>query len=180
MGLVDREAELEALRTRVASQAASLAETVTDGFDGFAMGAGSYGVDLSTPDGPSTGGGVQARQHLRLVPRRKGYPIIVAGTVDPVTSTAEIRTFEHVAILHELRFERPVEITEDEYAEFLRKAAVVMNLARVRAREVGPSPELVARRASRKKLSLPVLIVFILVLVSAAVVVFLAATSGPQ
>jgi hypothetical protein len=175
---VDREAELEALRTQVANQAASLAEAVTDGFDGFSMGAGAYGVDLSVPEGPSTGGGVQARQHLRLVPRRKGYPIIVAGTVDPVTSTSEIRTFEHVAILHELRFDSPVEITADEYGEFLRKAAVVMNLARVRSREIGPSPELVAQRAARKKLSIPVLMVFILVLVSAAVVVFIAATNG--
>jgi hypothetical protein len=175
---VDREAELEALRTQVASQAASLAETVTDGFDGFSMGAGAYGVDLSVPEGPSTGGGVQARQHLRLVPRRRGFPIIVAGTVDPVTSTAEIRTFDHVAILHELRFDTPVQITPEEYGEFLRKAAVVMNLARVRSREAGPSAELLAQRAARKKLSMPVLMVFVLVLVSAAVVVFLAATTG--
>jgi hypothetical protein len=82
-----------------------------------------------------------------------------------------------VAILHELRFDAAVEITADEYAEFLQKAAVVMNLARVRSREVGPSAELVAQRAARKKLSIPVLMVFVLVLVSAAVVVFLAATS---
>ena len=175
---MDREAELEALRTQVASQAASLAETVTEGFDGFSMGAGMYGVDLSVPEGPSTGGGVQARQHLRLVPRRKGFPIIVAGTVDPVTSTAEIRTFEHVAILHELRFDVPVEISPEEYGEFLRKASVVMNLARVRWREAPPSAELLAQRAARKKLSMPVLMVFVLVLVSAAVVVFLAATTG--
>ena len=71
-----------------------------------------------------------------------------------------------------------VEISPDEYGEFLRKAAVVMNLARVRASEVGPSAELLAQRAARKKLSMPVLLVFVLVLVSAAVVVFLAATSG--
>ncbi len=175
---MDREAELHALRTQVANQAASLAESVTDGFDGFTMGAGGYGVELSVPEGPSTGGGVQARQHVRLVPRRKGYPVIVAGTVDPVTSTSELRTFEHVAILHELRFDRPVEITEDEYAEFLKKAAVVMNLARIRSREVPPSEELRARRAARKKLSIPVLVVFVLVLLAAAVVVFLAATHG--
>ncbi len=175
---MDREAELHALRTQVANQAASLAESVTDGFDGFTMGAGGYGVELSVPEGPSTGGGVQARQHLRLVPRRQGYPVIVAGTVDPVTSTSELRTFEHVALLHELRFDRPVEITADEYGEFLRKAAVVMNLARIRSREVPPSPELVAQHAARRKLSLPVLIVFVLVILAAAVVVFLAATHG--
>lgn len=173
---MDRESELEALRTQVANQAASLAESVTDGFEGFVMGAGGYGVELSVPEGPSTGGGVQARQHVRLVPRRKGYPVIVAGTVDPVTSTSELRTFEHVAILHELRFDRPLEITEDEYGEFLRKAAVVMNLARIRSREVPPSEELRAQRAARKKISMPVLVVFVLVVLAAAVVVFLAAT----
>lgn len=175
---MDREAELEALRTKVANQAASLAESVTDGFEGFQMGAGAYGVELSVPEGPSTGGGVQARQHVRLVPRRKGYPIIVAGTVDPVTSTGELRTFEHVAILHELRFDAPLDITEDEYAEFLKKAAVVMNLARVSARQVPPSEELLAQRAAKKKLSIPLLVVFVLVLASAAVVVFLAATAA--
>ena len=69
----ERERELDALRTQVANQAASLAETVTDGFDGFHMGAGDYCVDLTTPEGPSTGGGTQARQSIRLVPRRKGF-----------------------------------------------------------------------------------------------------------
>lgn len=141
------------------------------------MGVGAYGVELSTPEGPSTGGGVQARQHLRLVPQRIGYPVIVVGTVDPVTSTSELRTFEHVAILHELRFDAPLEITADEYAAFLKSAAVVMNLARVRSHEVPPSAELLARHAARRKVSVPVLMVFVLVLVSAAVVVFLAATT---
>jgi translation initiation factor IF-2 len=103
--------ELEALRTRVANAAASLADTVRDGFDEFHMGAGDYVVELSIPEGPSTGGGAQARQSLRLVPRRKGYAMVIAGTVDPVTSTAELRTFEYVAISHELRYNRPLEIS---------------------------------------------------------------------
>jgi len=168
--------ELEALRTQVANQAASLADSVTQGFDGYAIGAGAYGVDLSTPDGPSTGGGVQARQHLRLVPRRRGFSTIVVGSVDPVTSTGEIRTFEHVAILHELRFDTEIDIREDEYQDFLGKAGIVMNLARIRLRIVPASAELVAQRAARKKLSGPVLFVFVLVMLSAAVVVWLAAT----
>ena len=75
-GLVTDRSELEALRTRVANQAASLAETVSQGFDEFHMGAADYVVDLSVPEGPSTGGGAQARQNIRLVPRRKGYAIV--------------------------------------------------------------------------------------------------------
>jgi len=168
----ERERELEALRTQVANQAASLAETVTDGFDGFHMGAGDYRVDLKGPEGPSTGGGAQARQSIRLVPRRPGYAVVVAGTVDPVTSTAEVRTFDHVAVLHELRFRRPLEITADEYAEFLTKLDVVLNLARVRSKRVGPSAELLAQRKAIGKISLPAVLLFVAVIALAAVVVY--------
>lgn len=168
--------ELEALRTQVANQAASLAETVTEGFEDFHMGAGDYVVELSVPEGPSTGGGAQARQHLRLVPRRRGYSVVIAGTVDPVTSTAEMRTFDHVAILHEIRFERPLEINAEEYDQFLRKADVIMNLARIRVTRVPPPPDLLAQRRARRKISLPVLLLFLVVMLLAAVVVWRVAT----
>lgn len=169
--MTDR-SELEALRTRVANQAASLAETVRDGFEDFHMGAGDYVVELSVPEGPSTGGGAQARQNIRLVPRRAGYAIVIAGTVDPVTSTAELRTFEHVAVLHEMRFRKPLEINGEEYDDFLKKADVVLNLARVRAKRVGPSAELVARQKAMRRISMPMLVFFVFVTLLAALVVY--------
>jgi translation initiation factor IF-2 len=176
LGIVRERSELEALRTRVANQAASLAETVNEGFEGFHMGAGDYVVDLAVPEGPSTAGGAQARQHLRLVPRRKGYSIVIAGIVDPVTSTAELRTFEHVAILHELRFNLPLEISEEEYTDFLAKADVVLNLARVKGTRVPAPPELLARASSRRaalrRVSTPVLLFFVLIMILAAIVVY--------
>lgn len=171
-GAVRDRSELEALRTRVANQAASLAETVNDGFDEFHMGAGDYVVELSVPEGPSTGGGTQARQNIRLVPRRKGYAMVIAGTVDPVTSTCELRTFEHVAMLHELRFKQPLEISGEEYDQFLRKADVVLNLARVKAVRVPPPPELVAEQRARRRLNVPMLVVFFFVMLLAAIVVY--------
>lgn len=171
-GQVTDRSELEALRTRVANQAASLAEAVTDGFDDFHMGAADYVVELSVPEGPSTGGGKQARQNLQLVPRRKGYAMVIAGTVDPVLSTAELRTFEHVAILHELRYQKPLEISGEEYTDFLKKADVVLNLARVRGKHVGPSPELLAQSRVRKRVSLPILLLFVVVMLLAGIVVY--------
>lgn len=165
---MDRDAELQALRTQVANQAASLAQTVTEGFEGFEMGAGAWTVELAAPEGPSTGGGAQARQPLRLVPKRSGYPTIVVGSIDPVSSTGELRTFGHVAILHELRFDAPLAIGEDEYAEFLRKASVVMNLARVGTKLTPPSPDLVAQRAARKRSSVP--LVFVVLAIVAVVI----------
>ena len=172
MRVVPDRRELDALRTQVANQAASLAETVTDAFEDFHMGAGDWVVELSTPEGPSTGGGAQARQHLRLVPRRKGYSVVVAGTVDPVTSTAEMRTFEHAAILHELRFGRPLEIDGEEYADFLRKADVVFTLARVTVTRSPPPKELALPPRVKPKLSVPFLFLFVLVAFLAAVVVY--------
>ena len=171
--VTDRDrSELEHLRTRVANHAASLAETVSEGFDDFHMGAADYIVELSVPEGPSTGGGAQARQSIRLVPRRKGYSTVVAGTVDPVTSTAELKTFEHVALLHEIRFRRPLEINGDEYQDFLAKADVVLNLARVKAKRVGPPPELIAQQKAMRRISMPMLVLFVLVMVVAAIVVY--------
>jgi hypothetical protein len=171
--VTDRDrSELEHLRTRVANQAASLADTVNEGFDEFHMGAGDYVVELSVPDGPSTGGGAQARQNIRLVPRRRGYTMVIAGTVDPVTSTAELRTFDHVAILHELRYKQPLEISGEEYADFLAKADVVLNLARVRAARVGPPAELLAEQKARKRISVPLMLVFLVVMLLAAIVVY--------
>jgi hypothetical protein len=164
--------ELEELRTRVANQAASLAEAVTDGFDDFHMGAGDYRVELSVPEGPSTGGGTQALQHLRLVPRRKGYAIVMVGTVNPVTSTGEIRTYEHVALQHELRFDKPLEITPEEYDDFLKKCDVVLNLARIKATRVPAPPELVAQKKARQKISMPFLVLFVLVMLLAGLVVY--------
>ncbi len=164
--------ELEELRTRIANQAASLAEAVTDGFEDFHMGAGDYVVDLSVPEGPSTGGGAQARQNLRLVPRRKGYAMVIAGTVDPVAGVAELRTHEHVALVHELRYEQPLEITPEEYQTFLGKAQVVLNLARIKATIAAVPAELRAQKKAAQKLSLPMLVVFVIVMVLAAIVVF--------
>ena len=165
--------ELEALRTRVANQAASLAEAVTDGFEDFHMGAGDYVVELTVPEGPSTSGGKQALQHLRLVARRKGYATVIAGSVDGVKASGELRTYEHVALLHEARFQKPLEITPDEYEEFLRKAEVVLNLARIRpVTRAGPPPELVAQAKARNKISMPALIVFLVVVVLAAIVMY--------
>lgn len=168
----ERERELEALRTQVANQAASLAETVTDGFAGFHMGAGDYIVELMAPEGQSTRGGAQARQRIRLVPRRKGYSVVVVGTVDPVTSTAEVRTFEHVAVLHEMRFGRPLEITPDEYAGFLTKLDVVFNLARVRPTRVGPSPDLLQQRRRPPGVPLAAIVLLVFVVVLAAFVAY--------
>ncbi len=60
-------------------------------------------IELTTPVGPSTEGGKQALQHLRLVPA-DGTSAIVIGSTSPVGKTAEIRTLRHLRDVHAMRF----------------------------------------------------------------------------
>jgi hypothetical protein len=165
------ESEIDALRTQVANAAASLAESVTAGFEGFHMGAGDYIVELMAPEVQSTRGGAQGRQSIRLVPRRKGFSALVVGSVDPVTRSADVRTFQHVALLHEQRFKRPIEITLEEYAGFLGKLELVLKLAGVRHRYVGPPFELLGVRPSAR-IPLPFAVMIVVAVALAALVVY--------
>lgn len=132
--------QAEDLRTRVASQAATLAEAVGDGFRTFAIGPARYGVELQVPQGQSTGGGIQARQNLCLTPRVAGYSVIVAGNVDPVSKTAELRGFPWVQASHQARFKAPIPVTAEEYATFLKLAVALLQLAGIRATVINVPP----------------------------------------
>jgi translation initiation factor IF-2 len=72
-------------------------------FSGGLQGPIPFKVELTQPAGPSTAGGKQARQHIRLVPFAGGAAIVM-GSYDPITRSAELRTFNHVADLHARRF----------------------------------------------------------------------------
>lgn len=160
----------EALRTRLARKFVSLADTVTEAFNEFSIGAGAWGVELTAPQGMSTGAGKQALQPIRMRPRRKGYAVIVAGTVNPIEKTAELRDFDHVAILHEVRFRKALELTAAEWEQFLRKAEVVLNGAGIQSMRTPPPRELLEQRRQMQQISPRAIAVFIVVLVLAAIV----------
>ncbi len=89
--------------TAVAGQATQLAALFNAKFIAGIPGLDRYRVDLTTPVGPSTVGGKQALQHLRLTPLAGG-PAIVVGTVSSVEMSAELRTYRHLAEIHARRF----------------------------------------------------------------------------
>lgn len=90
--------------TVVAGQAIGLAELFK-----FTVGKNklegpvSYSAELSAPDGPSTAGGKQALQHLKLVSEGGGSALVI-GSANLVEKQAELRTFEHVDEAHRQRF----------------------------------------------------------------------------
>ena len=62
-----------------------------------------YRIELTSPVGPSTEGGKQAIQHIRLVPQ-DGSSSIVIGSWNQVGKSVDIRTIHHLRDLHTQRF----------------------------------------------------------------------------
>jgi hypothetical protein len=89
--------------TQVAAKAVSLAELFEARFAAGFEGPARFRVELASPDGPSTAGGKQALQHIKLVPEGGGTTIVI-GSASLARYAAEIRTFEHIAELHAQRF----------------------------------------------------------------------------
>ncbi len=92
------------VRTQFAMQALDLADLFKAvvgsepvlGADGEA-----FHVELSAPDGPSTGGGKQSVQHIKLV--RPGLTVVV-GSADQIERAVELRSYDYVANLHAQRY----------------------------------------------------------------------------
>jgi hypothetical protein len=110
------------LRTRFAVRALDFAETFNAGLGALSLQPGAYQPQLTAPEGPSTGGGVQAVQHVRLVTKREGFPSILVGSANQRLGTAELRSFEHVDAVHRERWKRPVPLDRDEYDDFVDAA----------------------------------------------------------
>lgn len=133
---------VEQMRTRLARKFTTLADEITASFAGFHIGAGSWHVQLTAPEGMSTSGGREALQHLRLRPTRQGHPVLIGGVVNSLARTAELRDYPHMEMLHRARFGRPLEISAGEWEQFLRKAEVVLGSETITTSRVAAPREL--------------------------------------
>ncbi|HWE30371.1 MAG TPA: hypothetical protein VHB97_20335 [Polyangia bacterium] len=109
-------------RTAFAMQALGLAETFNLMLQAERVkGPVTYRVELSAPEGMSTAGGKQATQHVKLVPEGGGTTI-VAGSANQAESWAELRTFEHLKMLHAQRWKgAEIPLNRVQYNELLEK-----------------------------------------------------------
>jgi hypothetical protein len=89
------------VRTMFAMQASALALQFNDMFGEVNIPPG-YWVDMTAPDGPSTGGGVQTLQHLRLHAPAPG-PVLLIGSVDCGEMKVMLRTFAFMLRLGQQR-----------------------------------------------------------------------------
>jgi hypothetical protein len=80
-----------------------------------------YRLRIDEPDGPSTAGGLHARQPISLVANLDSAPPIVVGWVDVAKKDAQLRTYDVVKRRHQSRFTTPLVLTASEYEEFLNE-----------------------------------------------------------
>jgi hypothetical protein len=109
-------------RTAFALQALGLAESFNVMLAAERLkGRTTYRVELSAPDGPSTAGGKQATQHVKLV-AEGGGDTIVAGSANQAERWAELRSFEHLKRLHAQRRKgADIPLNRVQYNELLEK-----------------------------------------------------------
>ncbi|MCA1665117.1 MAG: hypothetical protein LC659_12755 [Myxococcales bacterium] len=134
-------------------------------------GAVTYRVELSAPDGMSTAGGKQATQHVKLVPEGGGSPI-VAGSANQAENWAELRTFEHLKLLHAQRFKgAEIPLNRVQYNELLEKLeAFFADKCAVRMAEMprGAAPVGAATSSSKGASGTVVLMIILVAALAAA------------
>jgi hypothetical protein len=129
-----------ALRTQFSMQASTLADSFRETVGRLRVAPHGYGPDMTAPEGQSTGGGVQAMQHLRLVPPEPNLPTILVGHANQRDRAAELRTWEHVDAIYRERFKQSVPLDPAAYQEFLQSAQGFLAACGLRVTVV-PTPD---------------------------------------
>ena len=93
----------QARYTHVAAKALTLADLFEERFSKGLDGPVTFGIHLAAPNGPSTGGGKQVVQPIKLVPS-DGGPTIVIGVANTVKQTAELRSYALLTAQYAQRF----------------------------------------------------------------------------
>ena len=111
---------------------------MNDAFKKVRIAPGDYSPELTAPEGPSTAGGVQAMQHLRLVPGEAGLPTLVMGHANHTEGKAELRNYECLDAIHRERFRRPLSLERPAYDSFLAFAQQIFGALHLQTTVVGP------------------------------------------
>ncbi len=162
------------IRTQFAMKALDLAdlfrsivgsETVL-GSDGDA-----FSVELSAPDGPSTGGGKQSVQHIKLT--RAGLTVVV-GAADQVERSVELRSYDYVANLHAQRYRgAAMPVDRASYDAYLKRAKAFFSAQQLAVVLKDAAPQVEAPQKSGGGASTLVILGAVVGVVAAAVFFFL-------
>ena len=129
-------------RTAFAQQSIMFAMGFKADLGNLSIPPGDYAPEVTTPKGESTSGGV-ILQRIRLVPRKEGFEPLVIGDVKYKDSKAELRTFEHVDLVHRRRLQLPFPIDAATYNALLEKLRAFFDASNFTTTLAGPPANLV-------------------------------------
>ncbi len=109
----------EDLRTTFSNKAALVADLVKGTFARRSY--GPYRLRIDEPDGPSTAGGLHARQPISLVSHAETAPNVLVGWVDVAKKEAQLRSYASVVRRHKSRYGVGPDILEEEYERFFNE-----------------------------------------------------------
>lgn len=135
------------LQTQFSVQASDLAASFRSTVGRMRVGPYGYAPDMTEPEGPSTGGGVQALQHLRLAPPQPNMPALVVGHVNQREMRAELRTLHYVDTVCRERFKQGAPLDPAQYAQFVQAAQSFLGAFGMRVSMASPPADLADRRA---------------------------------
>jgi hypothetical protein len=99
-----------------------------------------FRFELTAPDGPSTGGGKRAVQHIKIVPAAGAT--VVLGSTNAAEGTAEVRSYEYLAWVHEQRFKgKPLPLAQSDYQLLHGKVVRFLALEKLKVSQVEPPVE---------------------------------------
>ena len=108
------------LRTAFSTKAVLIADLLRDTFSRRFFGRAPYRVlRVDEPEGPSTAGGLLARQSISLVAREGSVPSLVCGWVDTAKQEAQLRCYESVALRYASHHGMELDLSPEHYEGFL-------------------------------------------------------------
>jgi hypothetical protein len=161
-------------RTQFALAAVDFVKLFNDTFGNVNL--SGYTPKLTAPEGQSTGGGVQALQHITLSNDAEGKTFVV-GSCDNVTKQAELRVYDHAASRFKQRFNKAFPVSKSafdqlqtRFKDFLEMQAIRVGLARPPVAK----PQAPATRKGKSSAGLWMVIAVLALLIAAGLVYYFA------
>jgi hypothetical protein len=124
-----------ALRTTFSNRAVLIADLLRDTFSRRFFGRSPYRVlRVDEPEGPSTAGGLLARQAISLVARQGSAPSIICGWVDTSKQEAQLRGYESVARRYEAHHGTELDLSAEHYERFLNELVTTLTSGGIKVR----------------------------------------------
>lgn len=127
----------DASRTVHAQQAMEITDLFSYKFGALRFGhVAPRRLKLQEPDGPSTAGGLQARQSLVLLTDADPPQTLMLGWVDSAARRSEVKAYSALKLLHKQRFQKPLDMEVEEFDRMIQELRGFLKIQKIEVVEI--------------------------------------------